>query len=65
MQALMMTKYGDIGSSLAFQNNASPKASPSQVVIKVHASSINPFDYKVLKGEFKALKNTIFTRHWP
>jgi len=60
MQALMMTKYGDISTSLAFQSTATPKASPSQVVIKVHASSINPFDYKVLKGEFKAFKKIHF-----
>jgi|TARA_B110000495_G_C23018151_1_gene603498 alcohol dehydrogenase len=60
MQALMMTKYGNISTSLAFQSIATPKASPSQVIIKVHASSINPFDYKVLKGEFKAFKKINF-----
>ncbi len=60
MQALMMTKYGDISTSLAFQSTATPKASASQVIIKVNASSINPFDYKVLKGEFKAFKKIHF-----
>ena len=60
MQALMMTKYGDITSSLAFQNIPKPTISASQLLIEVHASSINPFDYKVLKGEFKAFKKITF-----
>ena len=60
MQALMMTKYGDISTSLAFQSTATPKAAANQVIIKVNASSINPFDYKVLQGEYKAFKKIHF-----
>lgn len=60
MQALMMTKYGDITSSLAFQNITKPTISATQLLIEVHASSINPFDYKVLKGDFKAFKKITF-----
>jgi NADPH:quinone reductase-like Zn-dependent oxidoreductase len=60
MQALMMTQYGDITSSLAIQTVPTPSITPSQVLIKVHVSSINPFDYKVLRGDFKAFKKINF-----
>jgi alcohol dehydrogenase len=60
MKALMMTKYGSTSTSLAFQSVAMPKASPNQVVIQVCASSINPIDYKILRGDFKALTKVQF-----
>ena len=60
MQALMMTKYGDISTSLAFQDTEKPTISPSQLLIQVHVSSINPIDYKVLRGDFKAFIKTTF-----
>tara|TARA_B110000503_G_scaffold124332_1_gene190781 strand:+ start:14476 stop:15531 length:1056 start_codon:yes stop_codon:yes gene_type:complete len=60
MQALMMTKYGEISTSLAFQDTETPTISPSQLLIQVHVSSINPIDYKVLRGDFKAFIKTTF-----
>jgi alcohol dehydrogenase len=60
MQALMMTNYGGIKTSLAFQTVPTPVISPTQVLIKAHASSVNPIDYKILRGDFKAFKKIQF-----
>ena len=55
MKALMMTKYGDALSSLEVQEVPTPKVGDSQILIKVHSASFNPFDYKLLRGDFKAM----------
>ncbi|WP_199609473.1 NADP-dependent oxidoreductase [Flocculibacter collagenilyticus] len=55
MQALQLTQYGDIDASLSFNTIAKPTITSSQVLVKVNASSINPVDYKVVNGNFKAL----------
>lgn len=51
----MMTQYGDVNSSLAFQEVPKPTVGPGQVLIQTHATSLNPIDYKVLRGDLKAL----------
>ncbi|WP_444886560.1 NADP-dependent oxidoreductase [Microbulbifer sp. JMSA008] len=56
MKALKITQYGDIDSSLAFQEANVPEPGASEVLIKINAASINPIDLMVMRGEMKALK---------
>lgn len=60
MKALMMTQYGDVDPSLEFKTLAEPSIETDQVLILTHAASINPIDYKVLRGDFKALTKVAF-----
>ncbi|WP_299006505.1 NADP-dependent oxidoreductase [uncultured Shewanella sp.] len=60
MKALRMTQYGDIETSLAFQEMAIPQPADNEILVKVHAASINPIDSKILRGDFKALKKIEF-----
>ena len=52
MKSLMVTKYGDISSSLEVQELTKPEVQADQILIKVYSSSFNPFDYKFIKGDF-------------
>lgn len=50
MKAAYMTKYGGT-EAIAFKDNAPvPVAGKGQVLIEVHASGINPFDWKLREG---------------
>ena len=60
MKSLMMTKYGDIGSSLEVQEVPTPKVGENQILIKTHSASFNPIDYSILRGDFKAMKKIQF-----
>lgn len=55
-----MTKYGAIADSLEFQETDKPQITNKQVLIKSHAASINPIDYKILKGDLKAMMKQSF-----
>lgn len=56
MKALKITQYGDIDSSLAFQEANVPEPGAGEVLIKINAASINPIDLMVMRGEMKAVK---------
>lgn len=60
MRALMMTQYGDVTTSLEFQSREVPTPGPTEVLIEVRAASVNPIDYKVLRGDFKVLQKLQF-----
>jgi len=55
MKSLMITKYGDINSSLEEQDIPIPVAEANQILIRTYSSSFNPYDYMVVNGDFKAL----------
>lgn len=50
-------QYNFYGGSEVIQINEAPKPSPTknQVLIEVHAASINPFDYKLRRGYMKEM----------
>ena len=50
-----MTKYGDVIISLEVQEVSLPTVGANQILIKTHSASFNPIDYKILRGDFKAM----------
>ena len=60
MKSLMITKYGDINSSLEEQEIAKPQAEANQILIKTYASSFNPMDHMIVKGDYKAMGKVSF-----
>ncbi|TCH63582.1 NADP-dependent oxidoreductase [Acinetobacter sp. ANC 4862] len=54
MKAAYIQSYGKID-DVNMGNQAQPTISDYEVLVKVHAASINPLDLRVLKGEFKAI----------
>ena len=53
MKAMVLTEFGDAG-VLKQQDWPTPKAGPGQVLLKIHACSVNPIDYKIRKGAAKS-----------
>jgi alcohol dehydrogenase len=52
MKAAQIDEYGD-ASAVKLKEVAKPEVKPGQVLVEVHASSLNPFDSGVLAGRFK------------
>ena len=62
MKSLMMTKYGDVKSSLKQQEVPIPTVGENQMLIKTHSASFNPIDYKILRGDFRAVRKMQFPK---
>jgi len=60
MISLMIKKYGDLEQSLEFQEIPVPVIQPNQLLIRTQASSFNPLDYKIVRGDFKAVRKIQF-----
>ena len=60
MHSLMITKYGDLNTSLEIQEVPIPAIGPNQILIKSHAASFNPLDFKTVRGDFKAIRKIQF-----
>ena len=50
MKAITRTAYGP-AESLSFDEVSMPEAGDTDVLVKVHASSVNPYDWHLLRGE--------------
>src|SRR5580704_10024573 len=50
MKAILRTVYGP-AESLSFQEVPMPELGDTEVLVKVHASSVNPYDWHLLRGE--------------
>lgn len=54
MFAMVYDDYGDVSKLHSARMNL-PRRLPGQVLIRVHASSVNPIDYRLRQGEMKGL----------
>lgn len=59
MKAVAMTNYGS-ADVLEYTEVEKPQIKPNQMLVKVHASSINPIDWKIRKGMLKILTGKQF-----
>ena len=60
MKSLMITKYGDINSSLEEQDIPKPLVEANQILIRTYSSSFNPIDHMIVKGDYKAMGKVAF-----
>lgn len=61
MKKILYNKYGNVD-NLFIANEAKPEPSTNQLLIKVKAVSINPFDWKVLRGDMKLMSGSNFPK---
>ena len=55
MKALQITGYGEFSKNLKFAKVSKPKVDKNEILIAVKAVSLNPIDYKIVKGNLKEL----------
>jgi len=54
MKALILKRYGK-ANQLDFADIPRPKIKPNEMLVQVHAAGLNPIDYMIPKGMFKAI----------
>lgn len=59
MKAVRFHKYGGPG-VLAIEQVPKPEPGPGQVLVRVHAASVNPVDWKLRQGGMKAMLEVAF-----
>lgn len=59
MKAAYINRYGNID-DVQLDEQSKPPITENDVLIKIHAASINPLDLRVLEGEFKAIQPVKF-----
>lgn len=59
MKAAYINRYGNID-DVQLDEQSKPPITENDVLIKIHAASINPLDLRVLDGEFKAIQPVKF-----
>lgn len=53
MRAFVLDAYGAIPDHVRLANIADPVAGPDELVIEIHAASLNPIDFKIVRGDLK------------
>lgn len=54
MKAVIYTQYGGI-ETLQYQTTTLPSLKPNEVLIQIHAASVNPIDWKIRSGQVRFL----------
>lgn len=54
MKALVLKRYGG-ADQIAFADIPRPTLKPDEILVQVHAAGLNPIDYMIPKGTFKAI----------
>src|SRR5450631_339070 len=57
MRAFVLTGYGAISDNVSLAEIPGPVAGPGEVLIEVHAASLNPIDFKLVHGALKRISN--------
>jgi alcohol dehydrogenase len=57
MRAFVLTGYGAISDNVSLAEIPGPVAGPGEVLIEVHAASLNPIDFKLVHGVLKRISN--------
>ena len=60
MKAIVCTKYGRTAEVVELRDVTKPTAGPNEVLIEVHAASLNPVDFKIQQGALKAIRKLSF-----
>src|SRR5664279_740413 len=53
MRAFVLTGYGAIADNVRLAEIADPVAAPGEVAIEIHAASLNPIDFKTVRGDLR------------
>ena len=53
MRAFLLNGYGAIADHVRLADVADPVAGPGDVLIEIHAASLNPIDFKIVRGDLK------------
>ena len=53
MRAFVFTGYGAINDNVRLAEHPDPVAASGEVLIKIHAASLNPIDFKIVHGDLK------------
>lgn len=61
MKKILYNKYGGVD-NLYMADTVKPEPSTNQLLVKVKAVSINPFDWKVLRGDMKLMSGSKFPK---
>jgi NADPH:quinone reductase-like Zn-dependent oxidoreductase len=63
MKAVIAESYGG-PEVLQIEDVAVPQVGPNGVLVQIHASSVNPVDWKLRKGMLKPIRNFLFPVIW-
>src|SRR5258706_12981416 len=55
MRAFVLTGYGTIADHVRLAEIPDPVAGPGEVLIEIHAASLNPIDSKIVHGDLKRI----------
>jgi alcohol dehydrogenase len=55
MRAFLLTGYGAISDNVRIAEIPDPVAGPGEVLIEIHAASLNPIDFKTVRGDLKRI----------
>ncbi|MDE5457353.1 hypothetical protein GWE18_31935 [Bradyrhizobium sp. CSA112] len=53
MRAFVLDGYGAIADHVRLAAIANPVPGPEEVLIDIHAASLNPIDFKIVRGDLK------------
>ena len=55
MRAFLLDGYGAIADHVKLAEVADPVAGAGDVLIELHAASLNPIDFKIVRGDLKRI----------